>query len=209
MFKRRVQSESRVRPVSIGVIARRFARSEKGTTALEFGMLVLPLMMFVFGIINTGYYYFNMHLLDRGMEEAGRRVRTGEAQKGGITVGQFRNLVCNAANGRVGATNDGYGAPPAGGLIDCSKMTILMQNASDWATLGSQSCLTAGNQSQSTGSSGDAIGGAVGSQERVVLVTACYTWELAKYLPFLALGNRPDGSVLYSASTAFRTEAYQ
>lgn len=172
-------------------------------------MLILPLMMFVFGIINTGYYYFNAHMLDRGVEEAGRRIRTGEAQNGNITIGQFRNLVCNAANGLVSSSNNGYGTPPSSGFIKCGKLTVLMQSANSWGTLGAQSCVTAGNQSNNTGNAADALSGSVGTQERVVLVTACYTWELAKNLPFLKLGNRPDGSVLYSSSTAFRTEAYQ
>jgi Flp pilus assembly protein TadG len=188
---------------------RRFVPDDRGTTAIEFGLLVLPLMMFVFGIVNSGYYFFTLHFLDRGVEEAGRRVRTGEAQKLATNVGQFRNLVCNAANGLTSKSNAGYGPPPPGGIIECAKLTVLMQSAASWADLTAQSCLTSGAQSASTGQATDPLTGSVGAQDRVVLVTACYTWELPKYLPFLKLGNRPDGSVLFSSSTAFRTEAYQ
>ena len=47
-----------------------------------------------------------------------------------------------------------------------------------------------------------------GGASSVVLVTACYSWELGGKLPFLNIGNLPDGSFLVQASYAFRTEPY-
>lgn len=183
-------------------------RDERGSTAVEFGFLVIPLFMFLFGIINTGYYFFNQHLLDRGVEEASRRVRTGESQKLGATVGAYRNLVCNAANFNISSSNTGYGPPPTSGLIDCSKLTILMQNAADWGGIQQQNCRTAGNQSQSTGNANDTLSSAVGTQSRVVIITACYSWPFAQQLPFAErfFGTEP---IIYSSTAAFRTEDYQ
>lgn len=194
--------------VSGGCLRRRFRRDDAGATAIEFAILALPLFMFIFGIMNTGYFFFNQHMLDRGVEEASRRVRTGEAQKLGTNVGAYRNLICNAANGNISAANTGYGPPPSNGIIDCSKVTVLLQSAGDWADLGGQSCFSAGNQSTSTGNPTDSLSGVVGTQGRIVLITACYRWDLPGQLPFLRITNLGD-SFLYSSSAAFRTEEYQ
>jgi hypothetical protein len=44
----------------------------------------------------------------------------------------------------------------------------------------------------------------------VVLVTLCYTWDLAQTFPFLKLGKNSNGtgSAVVQATTAFRTEPY-
>lgn len=181
-----------------------FRRDESGTTAIEFGFIAIPFLMFVFGTINIGYFYFNQHLLDRGTEDAARRIRTGEAQKAGVNVGEFRNLVCNAANG-----SESYAPPTSGGLIDCSKLTILLQSANDWGDIAPQSCLSAGNQTSSSGNANDALTTISGTQGRRVLVTACYRWDTAAVLPFLKLGNMSSGSYMYSSSVAFVSEEYQ
>ncbi|MBX9925150.1 MAG: pilus assembly protein [Hyphomicrobiaceae bacterium] len=180
-----------------------FRRNDSGATAVEFGFIALPFFMFIFGIINSGWFFFNQHLLDRGVEDAGRRIRTGEAQKAGVTVSEFRNLVCNSING-----NQSYSTPTAG-VVDCSKITILLQSANTWAEIGPQACLSAGSQTVSSGTGTNSLTTLSGAQSRRVLMTACYQWDFAGSLPFMKLGNMSNGAYMYSSSTAFVTEEYQ
>ncbi len=42
----------------------------------------------------------------------------------------------------------------------------------------------------------------------MVLITVCYPWSFGGNLPFIALNNMKDGSLLIQASVAFRTEPY-
>jgi len=184
----------------------RFRRDNSGATAVEFGLIAIPFFMFIFGTMNLGWFYFNQHLLDRGVEDAARRIRTGEAQKAGVTIAEFRNLVCNSING-----NGSYGTPTST-LLDCSKLTILMQSANTWADIGPQSCLTGGNQTASSGTGTDSLVSLSGAQTRRVFMTACYRWEIAGQLPFLKLGNMSgngSGAHMYSSTVAFVTEEYQ
>jgi Flp pilus assembly protein TadG len=172
--------------------ARDFAVDTRGSTAIEFALVATPFLMMIFGVINTGMYYYSVNSLDRGIEDASRAVRTGEAQKAGKTVGDFKTLVCNAASG----------------YVDCSKVEILLQSVPEWQNLTPQACQSAGVLTTGTGTGTDLLQSYTGTQNQVVLVTACYKWETAKYLPFFKLGNLGDGSMLIQSSTAFRTEPY-
>ena len=61
-------------------------RNDSGSAAIEFAMVALPFFMFVLGIIGVGLYYFTSNALEHGVEAASRKILTGEAQKGDLTV---------------------------------------------------------------------------------------------------------------------------
>jgi Flp pilus assembly protein TadG len=171
-----------------------FASNQSGTTAIEFALVAFPFLAMVFGIINTGMFFYSVNSLDRGLEDSARRIRTGELQNSAtpITVGGYKTMLCAAASG----------------FIDCSKVEILIQSASSWGALGTQSCQTAGNLTPSTGTATTNLVNLTGTAGAHVLITACYKWEFAKQLPFLKLGSLSDGSALIQSTTAFKTEPY-
>ena len=177
-----------------------FKNEQSGATAMEFALVVLPFLMMIFAVINSALYFFTVNSIDRGVEDAVRQVRTGEFRFGGtvgapLNVGQFRQLICDKAK-------DG------GASIDCSNLNILIKNnGSAWAGLTVDSCQTAGNITASTGAAADSLATYVGGKETVVMVTACYNWDLPKYLPLLKLVNFNDG-LLIQSSSAFRSEPY-
>jgi Flp pilus assembly protein TadG len=170
-------------------------RDRSGATAVEFALVAAPFLMFVLGVLGIGLYFFTSNSLDRGVELAARQIRTGQAQKNSVTVGQFKNLVCSSA----------------GSYIDCSKLSVIVQSATSWSGITPQSCVdTSNNMVGSTGATGDLISQYTGSAKTVVLVTLCYKWELAQLFSFLKLGSGTNGSgpaVLQSATT-FRSEPY-
>ena len=151
--------------------------------------------MFVFGILGIGLYFLASSSLEYGVEAAARKVRTGEAQKGSVTVGQFKQDVCTAA----------------GSYIDCNKLSVIVQHAATWSGISPQSCLDSnGNMVASTGTSGEMMSKYTGAASEVVLVTLCYQWDLATTFGFMNLGKNSDGSgpAVVQASTAFRSEPY-
>jgi hypothetical protein len=169
-------------------------RDERGAAAIEFAFTAIPFFMLFMGIVGMGLYFFTVNALDHGVEAAARKIRTGQAQKGDMTVSAFRKLVCDEA----------------GSYIDCGKLTVLVQNAASWGDLDPQSCITDSSMSQSTGESDDMIEEYSGGAKSVVLVTVCYNWELAKLfrdLDFGVAGNK-DGAAVLQSSTAFRIEPY-
>lgn len=169
-----------------------FKADDSGATAVEFAFVAVPFFMMVFGVINIGMFFYAVNSLDRGLEDATRRIRTGELQNCSASVGDFKTRMCNASSG----------------YINCNKLSLLIQSANDWDGLTAQSCLTSGALTPSSGTAGQALVDLAGNQNAVVLITACYEWEAAQYLPFLRLGNLGNNSMLIQSTSAFRTEPF-
>ncbi len=177
---------------------RSFLKDKSGATAVEFALVGVPFLTLMFGIINTGMYFYAVNCVDRGVEDTARYLRTGEAQKGTVasltTVGQFRDMVCSKA------TN----------YITCNNLQIRVQSAQSWNNINAISCPTAGNLAAGAITSNDNTPiTAVGTQGTVVLIVACYKWDLGKYLPFVHWDRQfSDGSALIQSSTALKIEPY-
>jgi Flp pilus assembly protein TadG len=175
-----------------GSLLRRLAQDEGGASAIEFALVAIPLLMFIFGIIGYGLFFLNQTWLKYSVDSAARIVRTGELNTAGakgapITVGEFQSRVCS------------YAKP----VLDCGKISVLVTHASNWSGITPPSCTgSGGDMSGSTGASGDALTKYTGGASEVVLVTACYRWDLAAKLPYLTLPS------ILAASTAFKTEPY-
>jgi Flp pilus assembly protein TadG len=170
----------------------RLLKNDEGATAVEFGLVALPFLMFIVAVIGFGMFFLNTTWLKYAVDSATRIIRTGELGSAGakgapITVAEFQNRVCD------------YAAP----VINCSKMRVLVTHATTWAGIAPPSCTKAGgNLTDSTGASKDALTTYTGGASEVVLVTVCYQWDLATQLPFLKLPS------VLSASTAFKSEPY-
>ena len=54
----------------------------------------MPFFLFVLGIIGVGLYFFTQNALERGVENAARQIRTGQAQNAAMTVSQFKTMLC-------------------------------------------------------------------------------------------------------------------
>ncbi len=195
-----------VRDLSFGTLARRrigkFGSDQSGATAVEFGMVAAPFLMMIFFIVNIGFYYFAINSLDKGVTDASRQILTGNAQISGMTVGQFKKLVCSQAN-------------MGGGFIDCSKLNMLITSSTvSWADLinkaGGQSCTANGSLSAGTGQSTDLLSTytTAGSNNVYVLVTACYGWSGSKFLPFFTFNKLSDGTTLLQSANAIAVEPF-
>lgn len=172
----------------------RFSGDRQGTTAIEFGMVALPFLMFAFGIMGTGLHFFTQNSLEHAVETTARKIRTGQAQQNGTTVSQFKQMIKDEA----------------GPMIDMSKLQVHLQTGAQWTDITPSDCVDgSGVQTNGTGGGGDALGQHAGGAGEVVMVTVCYEWDLAAAMPFLQYGNMANGSAMIQASTTFRTEPYE
>ncbi|MGQ0672080.1 MAG: TadE/TadG family type IV pilus assembly protein [Hyphomicrobium sp.] len=150
----------------------RWSQDERGTTAIEFGMVAVPFFLFAFAIMGIGLQFFTINSVEHGVEKAARMIRTGQMQNRKDALGnpnpytnqEFKNKVCEEA----------------GAYIDCdSHLVIHMDSANLFSDLSPESCVDAGgNLKASSGSSSDAITTKSGGANSKVLVTACYKWDL-------------------------------
>ena len=166
-------------------------RDERGVTAVEFGIVALPFLMFLFGIINVGLLYFTTFTIENATEGAARGIRTGQGKA--WTKDDFKTQVCN----RVPS------------FVNCaSKVRVDVQIVADGAdpTAASGTSTSGGVTTMKTDAQMSYPGAISGGQ--IVMVTTFYQWDLAKALPFLKFQGLSDGSKLIRATVAFKNEPY-
>lgn len=183
-----------------GVVSR-WRRNEDGVTAIEFGMVAFPFLLFVLGIMAVGLQFFTINSLDHAVETASRKIRTGEAQRNNLTLGDFKQMVCDASRAYI--------------EYDCERVVVHVQSAANWAGIDPSACASGGTltpPSDSNAPLADSSGGA----EQVVLVTVCYDWQMPITFPYLRymlmkpIDGIPlaSGGALIQAVATFRTEPY-
>jgi Flp pilus assembly protein TadG len=178
------------RPRQPNSLFARWRADIQGATAIEFGLVALPFVMMLFGIIAVGLFFFTTFTLENAVEQASRVLRTGQAQQASLTEAQFKAKVCEYVPSH----------------IDCAgKVKVNVLSFADTTNITADelpSCLTGTNN----------LSGATqynpGNASEVVLVWACYEWDLASKLPFLNLGNMASGARLIQATSVFRTEPF-
>jgi Flp pilus assembly protein TadG len=167
-----------------------FARDEEGVTAIEFGILALPFFTVVAAILQTGIMFLVTQVLDSAVEDASRRVRTGQAV--GYSLDNFRDYMC------------GY----TFGLIDCSQIQLrskiidtfnYVSTADDVPyTCDETTCTWKANWQEFQGGAGRSI----------MQVSAYYRYPLFVVFPYFNLKNQPDNYRMLVATRVFRNEPF-
>lgn len=168
---------------------RRFARDDRGVTAVEFGILALPFFTIVFAILETAMVFFAGQVLDSAVEDASRLVKTGQGNA--YNLGTFRTYMC------------GY----TFNLFDCDKIRIKVDKIADFAsTTTSQPVWTC----QPNGKCDWAVTESFspGKGREVIQVFAYYRWPLLVTLPYFNLKNQADNYRLLGATRVFRNEPF-
>jgi Flp pilus assembly protein TadG len=183
----------------VNALRRRLRGNEAGATAIEFAILGLPFVMLLFGTMSAALYFFTNVTVASALVDASRALRTGQFQEstgaydGAITLQQREQVFKSAMCAKL---------PP---YVDCSRIVIRAQSNANFGGISRPVCATGGVMvTQATADATFATGGA----SAVVLVTACYPWNVSGGLPFLNIGNLSDGSFLILTSVVFRTEPY-
>jgi Flp pilus assembly protein TadG len=205
-FMKAVHQRALARSMQLG---RRLARDENGVTAIEFAMVGVPFFMMLFGIMGVGLYFFSVFNLENAVEQASRPLRTGEAQKANTTKTAFSVLVCDQL------------AP----FFDCkggsSKMRVQVVNVTAAQAAAGPGVSVVPSLAKCLGKANPALPASpdilipenqtvyqVPAATQTVVVTVCYELDLLQSIPFIKLGNMPNGATMLQASTAFKTEPY-
>lgn len=187
--------------IRAGRIVRGFRADTRGTTAVEFAIVATPFFVLMMGIMTVGMQYLALHSLEHAVGEASRQIRTGQAQKAGMTVDQFRKMVCDAA----------------GSYISCdSRLVIHVRSGERFRDLVPMpSCIADDGLAPSSGSGGSSLVTATGEEDRKVVVNVCYDWVMGMQLWQSIWGlisptpTSAGGKIILSAATVFQTEPYK
>lgn len=169
-------------------LLRRFRSNVRGAAALEFAMIAPAFFMILFPMFEIGITFTADAILQNALNEASRRIRTGELQTSGgspaVLQGQFREWVC-----------DGIVIPLT---CDESVLKLDVRPSSSF-----------GDTLKDDGAFRDDYQFVPGGPGDTIVVRALYAWS--PITPFLgeAMQNMPDGKHLLQATAAFRNEPYQ
>ncbi len=162
--------------------------------------MAVPFFALMLAIMTVGLQYLTLHALDQGVAAASRKLRTGEAQKAGKTINDFRQLFC----------------AEAGTFISCDgHLVIHIKNAQTFAGLMPLTqCLNNGVLQPSTGVGTDKVTTVSGNASSAVVVTACYDWEMGSKMwqtiwDVISPTPTTNGKTILSSTATFRAEPYQ
>jgi TadE-like protein len=196
--------------------AQRLRREESGATAVEFGFVIVPFFMLLFGVMAAGLFFFTSFSLENAVWAASRDLRTGVYQTnaagsryfgktGDALKDEFKKAICERAAGFVntGCANDVR-------ILVASYSSATSASDSNLDSIPAPQCRdTANGKPNALRTETDTRAGfSAGSQGSVVLVTACYAYKLGGSFPFLKFGNMGNGRHLIQASAAFQSEPY-
>jgi Flp pilus assembly protein TadG len=166
---------------------RRYSKAEEGSAAVEFAMVGVPFFYMLFAILETGLVMFTEYTLQASVQEASRLVKTGQAQKAGMSAAQFKSKVCETA----------------GIIIDCMGQATVYVNA-----MPNFNALNAAAPSMMTVGPDGTQGFNAGLPSQATAIVVTYDWDFA--LPFMRVfSNLPGGQKRRLIGFAiFRNEPY-
>ncbi len=80
---------------AVPTLVRRLCHDQRGATAVEFALLITPLLFLLLGILEVSMQYFVSGALDSAVQRTARLIRTGQAQAQHLTNAQLRAEMCS------------------------------------------------------------------------------------------------------------------
>jgi Flp pilus assembly protein TadG len=165
----------------------RFARNQRGATAVEFALIALPFLGLMAGIIELGLLFMGSVALDNALHTTSRMIRTGEIASTSITTPtQFRDEVC----------------AKMALMFDCkSKLSVDVKTITSFDSITLTSPIQGGTFNPGN------VQFQPGTSGSLVMVTAYYRWTM--FMPTMnqALQRLPGETLLTSVIT-FRNEPF-
>jgi Flp pilus assembly protein TadG len=74
---------------------RRFAKDERGSTAIEFVLLIFPFTLMMFAVIETGLSFAAQQVMSNATDDVARNLRVGNILPADVSESAIKTLVCN------------------------------------------------------------------------------------------------------------------
>jgi Flp pilus assembly protein TadG len=166
-------------------------RDERAATAVEFAMLVTPLVMLILASLQLSVIFYAGQMLQTAAVSSSRELMTGAAQQSGKTQAQFKTDVCNS--------------PTIGVLFTCSNVMVDVESGSSYSAINTTPITITydahGNPTNtfaySTGNPGD-----------IIILRVMYNWPVIASPLMPGLANQANGDHLLIATSVFKTEPY-
>ena len=95
----------KLRRLALRASPRRFARHQRGAVAVEFGLILLPFLALMFGIMETALVFFADQTLETAVADSARLIMTGQAQTQNLDARTFKDALCERIYGLFDCRN--------------------------------------------------------------------------------------------------------
>ncbi|MEQ8558371.1 MAG: pilus assembly protein [Henriciella sp.] len=168
---------------------REWAADKRGVAAVEFAMIAIPFFFLIFGLLEICVLFIMSAVLENGLNEAARGIRTGELQSGeDFDRDAFEDIVCSRIFD----------------MFECKgKIQLDVKSFDDFGTATDPMPLDADGNLDTTGFEFDP-----GGRDDIVVVRAFYEWDLITPIMSAPLANMSDNRHLLQATVVFRNEPF-
>lgn len=166
-------------------------RDKRGSTAVEFALVVPTFLALMFSTFEVGWFYFVNSQVDAATLQAARFIRTGQAQTQGFDKAQFFNAVC----------------PSLSTFGDCSQvMTVEVQTFPSFAALAADASpvVCRNDQPQDV----NAIPYSPGNDNDIVRLRICLIYKTINPLIGVNVSDTEGGKRRLYGTYLFRNEPY-
>lgn len=171
-----------------------FLRDTRGATAVEIGLLALPFFAIIGAILETSMVFLAGQLLDSGVQDVSRLIRTGQAQAAGQNLEKFRTTLCTQLLG----------------LFDCKALHIEVQTFNSFSVANISPPIDPKCTDKATcewkADRPETYTGGAGST--IMVVQVYYKWPVILNFGGLNLANIPTGERVLGAAAVFRNEPF-
>ena len=172
----------------IRTVSKRFIRARDGAAAVEFALIATPFFLLIFATLEVALYFLGSTVIENGVNEAARAIRTGQLQQSGQTVEDFRGSICE----RISA------------VADCSRIQLDVRTFDSFSSSSNPSPLDANGEINDSNFTFDPGGGG-----DVVVVRVFYDWQLLAPGVVSGMTNMSGNKRLISATAVFRNEPFE
>lgn len=169
----------------------RFGRDENGTTAIEFGLLAVPFFTIIGAILETSVVMLASQMLESGVNDASRLIRTGQAQTEKFDEAAFKQNICGRLYAMFG---------------DCDGLRVSVEPIPDFSEQPLPPPLSCDAQKKCDWTMPEKFDAGAGSN--TVLVRAYYKWPIIFNFGGFGFSNLADNTRLISAVRVFRNEPF-
>lgn len=165
-----------------------WADDKRGLAAVEFALIAVPFFFLIFGLLEVCAIFIMTTVLEHGLHEASREIRTGQAQEAGLTGAAFKTAVCDELFD----------------LLDCDdRLAIDVNTFASFGSTSSPSPITDSGEFSSSD-----FDFKPGGANEIVVIRAFYEWDLFTPVMSAPLANLKDGKRLLQSTIAFRNEPF-
>ena len=168
---------------------RRVARERRATTAVEFALILGPLLALLLGSLQTSLIFFANEALQSAATNVGREIMTGSVQQSNVTQSAFQQLACAQLSS----------------LFSCGGIMVDVESAGGYSSISTTPpTLTYSNNGAIT----NAWAFNPGGPDDVVIVRVMYNWPIYASALIPGLADQPGNRRLLIGTSVFKNEPF-